>query len=194
MSLYLSVKIKRMEDYKGLITKVERYQSVLANTISYREKWVSQLRDQILKELENMLKESKLEGKVELVDKVRHLEFIVLSLGSEESGISEIINDKTDKPLIKNNGSLVYQQLFNGKIQVMIAYPFIEGFGEPNHPKVIGIHRPEEIKSPFLIRHMEEFIKEITQWEDYDDDDTPSARIGYQLANLPAAKPVTSEG
>ena len=99
-------------------------------------------------ELEKMLEASKLEGKVEVQDKVRHLEYVLLSLGSEESGISEIINDKTDKPLIKNNGSLVYQQLFNGKVQVMIAYPYIEGFGDPRPPKVIGIYRPEEIKVP----------------------------------------------
>jgi len=183
-----------MEDYKGLISKVERYQSILANTKSYRERWDESLRTQITSELENMLKVSKLEGNVEVQDKVRHLEFIVLNLGSEESGISEIINDKTDKPLIKHNGSLVYQQLFNGKIQVMIGYPFIEGFGEPRPPKVIGIYRPEEIKAPFLIRHMEEFIKEITQWEDYDDDDTPSARIGYQMPSLPVVKPSGQEG
>lgn len=177
-----------MEEYKGLITKVERYQNILANTKAYRERWDSQLRAQITAELENMLKVAKLDGKIELQDKVRHLEFIVLSLGSEESGISEIINDKTDKPLIKNNGSLIYQQLFNGKIQVMIGYPYIEGFGEPHPPKIIGIYRPEEIKSPFLIRHMEDFIKEITQWEDFDDDDTPLARIGYQMSNLPNVK------
>ena len=193
MRLYLSAKYKIMEDYKGLITKVEHYQAILANTKSYRERWDAQLRAQITTELENMLKVSKLEGKVEVQDKVRHLEFIVLSLGSEESGISEIINDKTDKPLIKNNGSLVYQQLFNGKVQVMIAYPFIEGFGEPHPPKTIGIYRPEEIKAPFLIRHMEEFIKEIAHWEDYDDDDTPSARIGYQMPGLQNVKPVTNE-
>ena len=185
---------RTMDDYNGLITKVQRYHSVLANTKAYRERWSSQLKELIISELENMLKVSGLHGSVETSDKVRHLEFINLSLGSEESGISEIINDKTDKPLIKNNGSLIYQQLFNGKIQVMIVYPYIEGFGDPRPPKVIAIYRPEEIKSPFLIRHMEDFIKELTQWEDYDDDDTPSARIGFNVQSLPPVKPAAQEG
>lgn len=185
---------RTMDDYNGLITKVQRYHSVLANTKAYRERWSSQLKELIISELENMLKVSGLHGSVETSDKVRHLEFINLSLGSEESGISEIINDKTDKPLIKNNGSLIYQQLFNGKIQVMIVYPYIEGFGDPRPPKVIAIYRPEEIKSPFLIRHMEDFIKELTQWEDYDDDDTPSARIGFNVQALPPVKPAAQEG
>lgn len=168
-----------MDDYNGLITKVQRYQAVLGNTQTYRERWKSQLKALIISELENMLKITGLQGTIETSDKVRHLEYINLSLGSEESGISEIINEKTDKPLIKSKGSLIYQQLFNGKVQVMIVYPFIEGFGEPRPPKVIAIYRPEEIKQPFLIRHMEDFIKEITQWEDYDDDDQVIAKIGF---------------
>jgi hypothetical protein len=182
-----------MDDYNGLITKVQRYHSILSNTKAYRERWKNNLKDLIIKELESMLKISGLQATIETSDKVRHLEYIILSLGSEESGISEIINDKTDKPLIKNNGSLIYQQLFNGKIQVMIVYPFIEGFGEPRPPKVIAIYRPEEIKQPFLIRHMEDFIKELTQWEDFDDDDQPTAKIGFQVANLQTPKPNAPE-
>jgi len=177
-----------MDDYNGLINKVRLYQSLLANTKAYRERWNTFLKKQIVEELEKMLKISGLEGNIEVQDKVRHLEFILLSLGSEESGISEIINEKTDKPLIKHNGTLVYQQLFNGKIQVMIGYPYIEGFGEPRTPKVIAIYRPEEIKVPFLIRHMEDFVKEISLWEDYDDDDTPAAKIGFQMQSLAPQK------
>jgi hypothetical protein len=182
-----------MDDYNGLITKVQRYQSVLANTKAYRDRWNTSLKALITSELENMLKISGLTGTIEVSDKVKHLEFIVLSLGTEESGIAEVINDKVHKQLIKTNGSLVYQQLYNGKVQVMIGYPFIEGFGEPRPAKVIAIYRPEEIKTPFLVRHMEDFIKEITLWEDYDDDDQIAAKIGFNH-NLQAPKPAGTEG
>ena len=177
-----------MDDYNGLIGKVQRYQSVLANTKAYRERWEKQLKALIVSELENMLKITGLQGTIETSDKIRNLEYVILSLGSEESGIAEIVSDKVDKPLIKQNGSLVYQQLFNGKIQVIVGYPFIEGFGEPRPAKVISIYRPEEIKSPFIVRHMEEFIKELTQWEDYDDDDQAPAKIGFNVQNMPTHK------
>ena len=182
-----------MDDYNGLISKVQRYQTVLANTQAYRERWSKQLKALIVSELENMLKVTGLNGTIETSDKIRHLEYIILSLGSEESGIAEVISEKVDKPLIKQNGSLVYQQLFNGKIQVMIGYPYIEGFGEPRPAKVIAIYRPEEIKTPFLVRHMEDFIKEITMWEDYDDDDQAAAKIGFNVQNLPASKTPSGE-
>ena len=183
-----------MDDFTGLITKVQRYQGVLANTKSYRERWASTLKAQIINDLDNMLKVSGLQGTIEPSDKIKHLEYIVLSLGTEESGIAEIVNDKLSKPLIKNNGTLVYQQLYNGKIQVMIGYPFIEGFGEPRPPKLISIYRPEEIKTPFILRHMEEFVKEITQWEDFDDDDHAAAKIGYQIQGLQNPKTPIVEG
>ena len=183
-----------MDDYNGLISKVQRYQAILANTLAYRERWSKQLKALIVSELENMLKVTGLHGTIETSDKIRHLEYVILSLGSEESGISEIISEKVDKPLIKHNGSLVYQQLYNGKIQVMIGYPYIEGFGEPRPAKVIAIYRPEEVKTPFLVRHMEDFIKEFSAWEDFDDDDQAIPKIGFNLQNIPTTNPPTSEG
>ena len=41
---------------------------------------------------------------------------------------------------------------------------------------------------------MEEFIKEITQWEDFDDDDQAAAKIGFNVQSLAAAKPPVTEG
>ena len=56
----------------------------------------------------------------------------------------------------------------------------IEGYGQPRPPKTIAIYRPDEIKGPYLVRHMESFISEVTNWEDYDDDE-PHQRIGFHL-------------
>jgi hypothetical protein len=44
------------------------------------------------------------------------------------------------------------------------------------------------------VRHMEDFIKEITQWEDFDDDDQMAAKIGFNVQNIPPAKPTAAEG
>jgi len=76
-------------------------------------------------------------------------------------------------------------QLFNGKVIVIINYPFIEGYGQPQPPKTVAIYRPEELKEPFFVRHLEEFITEVYNWEDYDDDEKPGAernqKIGFKL-------------
>ncbi len=172
-----------MEDLSNLKRKVKQYQEVLANTTAYRETWKSTLKQSILDQLNGMIKECNLNAEVKIKDDVENLEAIVLSLGQMESGLYEKINKDVNRHLIKHNGSLIYQQLFNRKIIVLINFPEIEGYGKPQLPRTIAIYRPEEIKPPFLIRHMEELIKDVTSWEDFDDDEPNNAnqKIGYRL-------------
>lgn len=180
-----------MEDLINLKRKVQDYKEKLENTKNYRLAWKNGLCDTIKNELQRMLDETDLEGTIEIKEDVENLQAIVLSLGQEKSGIFEKVNEHVNRPLIKHNGSLVYQQLFNGKVMAMIMFPVIEGYGQPQPPKNIAIYRPEEIKPPFLIRHMEEFVREIAEWEDFDDDDKgPSSQqqIGYSLNFMRSAE------
>jgi hypothetical protein len=166
----------------NLKRRVDRYKEVLQNTENYREMWKTELRAGVVKHLKSLLEVTGLDAEVEEHDELKNLESIVLTLGSTRSGLFQIINEQINRDLIKHNGSLVYQQLFNGKILVLINYPFIENYGQPRPPKTIAIYRPEELKEPFFIRHLEEFVNEITHWEDYDDDQqAANAPIGFNF-------------
>ncbi len=173
-----------MDNLANLKSKVRQYQSVLKNTLDYRKAWKDGLCEEIKNSLQEMVDQTGLNAEIELKSEVENLDAIVLSLGDVKSGLFQKVSDDIRRDLLKNNGSLVYQQLFNGKLIVLINYPVIEGLGQPQPPKAIGIYRPEEIKTPFLVRHMEEFMKEITNWEDYDDDDDPHKNqqgIGFNM-------------
>ena len=161
--------------------KVDTYKEIVANSRLYRNTWNSELRDRIVACLTDYCKMAGLDAKIKTVDEVENLGAVTLSLGQVKSGIFEEVNANIKRHLIKQNGALIYQQLFNGKIIVMIQYPFIENLGQPRPPKNIGIYRPEEIKDPFLLRHLEEFVTEITNWEDFDDDEPNQQRIGFNL-------------
>jgi hypothetical protein len=108
---------------------------------------------------------------------------VTLTLGSTASGLAETVGGSIRRDLIKQGGSLVYQQLFNGKVLVLINFPYIEKYGQPQPPKTIAIYRPEELKEPYFLRHIETFVSDITAWEDYDDDvvPEPNQRIGFKL-------------
>ncbi len=176
-----------MEDLTALKRKVQQYKDILANTEAYRKTWNESFRAEIVKMLETMIAETGLDATVEVSSELENLESIVCSLGQGKSGIFQKVNENLNRPLIKHKGSLIYQQLFNGKIVVLIAFPNIENYGQPQPPKQIAIYRPEELKEPFFVRHMEDFIKEVTKWEDYDDDDPqPSQRIGFRM-DMPEA-------
>lgn len=167
----------------NLQRKVLRYKEVLQQTDIYRQAWKDSLKQEIIDQLNNLSEASGLEGQVEQRGDLENLEAVVFTLGSARSGMFQQVNENFKRDLVKYNGALVYQQLFNGKVVVLIQYPFIEGYGEPKPPKQVAIYRPAELQPPFFIRHLETFISEITHWEDYDDDE-PAQRIGFQM-NFP---------
>jgi len=168
-------------DLGTLISKVNKYKQVLENTNLYRESWHGEVKPMLIKTLEDILKQSDL-PKAEIIvkDNIENLESVVLDLGRSSSGISENVEDSgVKRTMIKSNGSLIYQQLFNGKIIVMLVSPHIEGYGQPKPPLSLEILRPDELKVPFIIRHMESFMKDITDWEDFDDDEPQKATSGF---------------
>lgn len=178
----------------NLKRRVNQYHEVLENTIDYRKLWKEGLREAIFQKLSALTQQVGLKASITYREQIDNLEAVVVSLGTVESGISQKLGDSIQRGLIKHNGDLIYQQLFNGKILVLINYPFIEGYDEPTAPKTIAIYRPDELQEPYYQRHLEEFIQEVTLWEDYDDDE-PHQRIGFQL-NFGAAqpKPLTTTG
>ncbi|MFN0213680.1 MAG: hypothetical protein ACKVT2_05440 [Saprospiraceae bacterium] len=171
------------QDILNLQRKVEKYNEVLRNTQHYREIWKKELKKNIVAQLRSLLESGGLSAKVEEVSEIQNLEAVALTLGTSESGIGENVGNGLRRDLIKQNGSLVYQQLFNGKILVLINYPFIEKYGQPQPPKTIAIYRPEELKEPYFQRHFETFLTDLTAWEDYDDDlvSEPNQRIGFKM-------------
>jgi hypothetical protein len=167
-------------DVGSITTKVNKYKKILDNTIAYREEWHKHLKKMIVETLEFISKESNLGAKVVVRDSIENMEAVVFDLGRVHSGLREKV-DQSDikKTIVKTQGALVYQQLFNGKIMVMIILPYIEGYGEPRPPKNVEILRPEELKQAFILRHVEEFLKDLTDWEDYDDDQPAKSVIGF---------------
>ena len=167
-------------DLGSLPGKVNTYKTILANTIAYRKEWTDSLKEMIIDHLNYINDSTGLNAQVHVKDSIENMEAVLLDLGRVYSGMMEVI-DSSDvkKNILKTQGGLVYQQLFNGKIMVMIIYPYIEGYGEPRPPKNVEILRPEELKPGFIIRHFEEFVKDLTEWEDYDDDQPKQPLIGY---------------
>ncbi len=164
----------------NLQRKVKQYKEVLQNTRDYRQVWQDSLKQIIVSKLNELLSATELNATVEERGEMENLEAVVLSLGEVKSGMYQQVGNDIKRHLIKHNGSLIYQQLFNGKIIVLIHYPYIEQYGQPAPPKTIAIYRPEELKAPYFVRHMEEFVVEISKWEDYDDDE-PTQKIGFDL-------------
>jgi hypothetical protein len=167
-------------DLGSIMVKANAYKKVLENTNSYRLAWTSDIKPMLLSTLKEIFANTGIKVEIKEQDKIENLESIVVDLGKSSSGISESMEDSgVKRTMIKSNGALIYQQLFNGKVIVMIVSPYIEGYGEPKPPRTVEILRPDELKEPFVIRHVELLLKDLTEWEDYDDDQPQKSSIGF---------------
>ncbi|NCT73024.1 MAG: hypothetical protein GXC78_00715 [Chitinophagaceae bacterium] len=160
------------KDFKQLRDKVTTYQEVLANTHRYRQEWKDHTRDFIRTSLTQIIDETGLRARITERTQIENLEAVVLDLGRSSSGLSENLeNTDLKHTMVKNNGSLIYQQLFNGKIMVMLTNPYIEGYGEPKPARSLEIVRPEELTPTLIYAHTEQLLNDLIEWEDFDDDD-----------------------
>ncbi|KXK38725.1 MAG: hypothetical protein J5I52_01890 [Saprospiraceae bacterium] len=169
-------------DLGTLISKANKYKQILKNTELYREAWHKDIKPKLTETLGKMVEEIKFpKAEVIVRDNFENLESVTLDLGRSSSGIYENLEGtEVKRVMVKSNGSLIYQQLFNGKIMVMILSPNIEGYGQPKPPMTVEILRPDELNTSFVIRHMELFLNDITEWEDFDDDQpSKSPTIGF---------------
>jgi hypothetical protein len=159
------------------------YSGILANTERYRADWNTHLSKLLFDTLTDLSAKAGLQGEVVMHEKMENLCAVQFSLGSMLSGMAESVTKNVQRSLIKHNGSLVYQQLFHGKIMIVINLPYIEGYGQPTPPRNLAIMRPEEISKSDILKHLETFIEAVTAWEDFDDDipAEPNQAIGFKL-------------
>ncbi len=167
-------------DIRRLLDKVTDYKTVLQNTHTYREAWKKTTKEFITGTLKLIIQQTGLKASVNEKNSIENLEAVILDLGRSSSGIAESLDD-TDvrRIMIKNNGAIIYQQLFNGKIMVMIVSPYIEEYGEAKPPASLAIVRPDEISENSIFGHVERMLDAIIEWEDYDDDDKRT-KIAFQ--------------
>ena len=172
-------------DNKQLKDKVAAYQEVLQNTLVYRKAWEETTKEFINKTLSGFLSESGLNGRIAENTEMVNLESVQLDLGRSSSGIAQSRETAEIRNfMIKNNGALIYQQLFNGKIMVMVQHPHIEGYGENKEPQFLEIVAPTEVTEDLIFKHVDSLLDIITQWEDFDDEGpqkkTVFQPIGFQ--------------
>lgn len=170
---------------KSLKQQVEKYREVLQNTISYRQAWNAELKVSVKQTLEKIIRETGLKAEVIEKNEFENLEAVALTLGQADSGIYELLELGAKRSFVKDLGLLVFQQLYNGKIIVMVNYPSIDTYGEPNPPKTLAIYRPEELSEGVIINCVEDFLTEILTWEDIDDTETGN-RIGFTWSRPPS--------
>lgn len=175
-----------MEQYTAIKKRAENYTNMLKQVKQFRERWNKDLKKFILDHVDKMLEVIEIGAHVESEERIAGLEVITIQLGKKASGIYQEMEDGTKKHFIKDFGTLVYSQLFNGKVQVWMTYPLIEGMMEPRPPRLVGIFAPPEFNEQLIMSHFDLFLKELADWENYDDDlPGQKKKIGFGVPAKP---------
>lgn len=165
---------------KQVEEKLKEYRQVLALTDKYRKLWQDETKNLVRNSLQAVIDGTGMKATVTEKNNIENLEALILDLGRRSSGLAQMVDDTdVQRIMIKDNGSIIYQQLFNGKIMVMIISPHIEGHGDPKPPIPIQILRPEEITEAIIYGHVDQMLDVLIEWEDYDDEDK-SAKVAFQ--------------
>jgi hypothetical protein len=159
-----------MEKFTAIKTRAQKYMAILNQVMEFRKAWGEVLKPFITETTEKILEQTNISGQIIVEERFENLESITISLGKYISGIAEYVDEETKRTIIKDRGSLIYSQLFNGKVQAWMTYPVIEGLMQPKPPKIIGIYAPPEFDEDLILSNFDEFFKELIEWENYDDD------------------------
>ena len=165
-----------MKKYTALKERANKYRDILDQVMNYREAWGKNLKKFILDGVQSVLKQTGVDARVEVEDQFENLQTISIYLGKSVSGIAETFEGGAKRSIIKDMGSLSFSQIFNGKIQVWMTFPLIEGLMQPQPPKMIGIFAPPEFNEDLILSNFDDFFKELINWENYDDD-VPSPQL-----------------
>ena len=167
--------------YTAIKERASKYTSILQQVLDYRAAWGKSLKKFIRKQSETILNEAGINAQIEIEERFENLESITISLGKSISGIAENVDGITKRTIIKDKGSLIFSQLFNGKVQAWMTYPLIEGLMQPKPPLMIGIYAPPEFNEDLVLSTFDEFFKQLIEWENYDDDQPGQQinRIGF---------------
>lgn len=171
-----------MEKYTAIIEKANKYKGMLSQVETFRNEWSKKLKKFILKNLKDIVKATELDVEIDDEAQITGLGIVSMKMGVKKSGLYQEVSDSEQKNFFKDFGTLNYSQLFNGKVQVWMTYPVIEGLMEPKPPKLVGIYAPPEFNEALVLGHFETFLKDLIEWEDYDDDEPQQAvinKIGF---------------
>lgn len=155
-------------DENDLSTYWEKLQKAKADISNRQKYWQQTCASFLERNLNEVIQKYQIEAVVKHEKRITNMEAIMLDFGRTESGLYEISSPETQRPFIKDFGSLIYSQIYNGKVSVWIRYPVIEGLMDRQAPKVLYLYEPSEITPSHIYSHIKDTLKELAEWEDQD--------------------------
>ena len=169
---------------EDLRDRVEHYRNGQSQVEENRTLWTEVTKPRLLDTLNRFIKHFELNCKIQEVNTYRNYEAVNLTFGNSRSGIVKEKENET-KHFNKFGGALSFSQSCNGRIDVLVLFPFIEEITDKTDKKVLVQVPPGDIDEPFIFRQISKFLSEIMKWES--NPQIPS--VGYRFPEKKVASP-----
>jgi hypothetical protein len=155
--------------FQDIVNKAIAYQNALESSkLSIEENrkvWNAQT-NHLITEIFQVIAQNvpNLNWEVKKIDGMENLDILMLGFKNESSGIVGQVQG-VFKFFSKISGKLIYSQVYNSEVYVLIDYPHVEHHVERQTPKFLGKFLPAQITHDIVLDHINEFLEEMLNWE-----------------------------
>jgi hypothetical protein len=145
---------KRIIDYKKSIEIV----------IEKKLLWNTKTKSLLLKVLNKITSNYDIGWRVQELNWISTNEAINITFDSFPSELMSITNKIPEYQFIKG-AALVFSQAYNGDIYILILFPIVENISIEKSSIDLGIYNPTKISEELIVEKVDEFLKEMIEWE-----------------------------
>ena len=152
------MKIEHLEE------RILDYKASIETVVSKKIKWSEHAKPLLLKTLKTIAEIHAIGWKVQELNWIHNSEAINISFESFPEELMDCTNLIPTFQFIPG-GALVFSQTYNGDVYVFVLFPEIDGMPIENNMIEFGLMAPSEISEKIIIEKVDEFLKEMIQWE-----------------------------
>ena len=152
------MKIEHLEE------RIQDYQDSIKTVVDKRLLWKKEIKVLLKRTLGDVVKRYNIGWKVQELSWIHNNEAVNITFDSFPAQLIDCTNLIPAYQFLPG-GALIFSQTYSGDIAVIMLFPEVEGTASENAMLEFGVLRPGEITEKFIIEKVDEFLKEIIQWE-----------------------------
>ncbi|WP_299215404.1 hypothetical protein [uncultured Aquimarina sp.] len=162
------MKIEHLEE------RVNDYRTSIKTVVDKRLLWKTKTKTLLLKTLKTIVKLYDIGWKVQELSWIHNNEAVNITFDSFPEELMDCTNQIPAFQFLPG-GALIFSQSYNGDIYIFMLFPEIENTPQESNVIELGIYAPEMVTEKVITEKVDEFLKEMIQWE------VPSVKkkVGY---------------
>ncbi len=152
------MKIEHLEE------RIIDYKESIKTVVDKKVQWNDLTKPLLHKTLKEIISQYQLGWRVQELNWIYNNEAINISFDSFPKDLIDCTNQIPAFQFIPG-GALVFSQTYSGDVFIFILFPEIDSLPSENNITEIGLFNPIDINEKVIIEKVDEFLKEMINWE-----------------------------